>query len=396
MDQVIRSLPAALPLARSMPLVGAVFLIVYILAITAVSWVAPAANWDLIAYVAVVLEHRVDGVAALHEAAYGAVRDAVTEGEFLVLTGDRPYRVAEYADANAFATMLGFYRVKFLFVELATRLAAFLPPVEALRLISTLSCLIIGIMVFAFAASRRLLAFGPLFVALLVFADLGATARLVTPDLFAGIFVFAGVLLFVRGNDIPAAIALVAATLARPDHLPLLGCMVLAAAFIRRGVVPFLIATIAAGAATAWIAHASGHPGWWVHMWFNFVESVPTLDGFDPDFSIVTYGMIVVEALVRSLIDETWLALALVEIAVVTALLRSGWRPDARTGAVLGALLLCELGKLVVAPFDETRFHFAYLAAAGLFIIDAVASHGWPSMRRPLDQREARRPAPAI
>ncbi|MGE0500395.1 MAG: hypothetical protein AB7I79_01935 [Rhizobiaceae bacterium] len=364
------ALPAAV--LRSAPHLGAACLILYVVTITLVSWFAPAANWDLVAYTATAIEHRVAGAEALHGQAYAAVRDAVTEGQFLVLTGDRPYRVAQYHDANAFASMLGFYRVKFLFVELAAWLSTMMHPVEALRLISTASCLAVGLLALAWTASRGLLALGPLVVALLVFCDLGATARLVTPDLFAGFFVVAGVLLFVRGNDVLSATALLAATLTRPDHLALMACMLAVAVVIRRGVGPFLVATVVAGAASAWISQASGHPGWWVHMWFNFVEGVPTLEGFDPAFSLTTYVMIVIEVVVRSLIDENWLGLAIVLAFTAAALLRAGWRPDARTGAALAALLLCELGKLVVTPFDETRFHFAYLVCAGLLIIDAL------------------------
>jgi hypothetical protein len=374
---------------RYTPAFGAACLIIYILAVTLVSWVAPAANWDLIAYTATAIEHRVPDAEALHRDAYAVVRERVSEGEFLVLTGDRPYRVAQYQDANAFASMLGFYRVKFLFVELASWMSGFMHPVDALRLISTLSCAAIGAVVVAWSARRGLLAYGPLVAALLVLSDLGAAARQVTPDLFAGLFVIVGLLAYLRRLDVFAALALFAATLTRPDHLPLIGCMLLAAIFIRRGVVPLAVAAVAGGVATIWISQASGHPGWWVHMWFNFVEGVPTLEGFDPAFSLVTYATIVVEVLVRSVVDENWLAVSVVLIGLAIALLRSGWRPEARTGAVLAALLLCEIGKLVVTPFDETRFHFAYLAVAGLLLIDAVAKQGWVVRSLPLEGRVA-------
>jgi hypothetical protein len=362
---------------------GAAALIIYVVAVTAVSWVAPAANWDMIAYVAVLLEAASKDSSALHAAAYQAVRTAVTPGEFLVLAGDRPYRVAQYADASALASMLGFYRVKFLYTEVAIWLAQYLDPVSALRLVSTLSCLAIGVIALWWSVVARILHLAPLVIALLILGHLGATARLVTPDLFAGIFVILGILLFVRGKDWIAALLLVLAVLARPDHLPLLLCILVVGLAIRRGWLPMAIATIVALTATLIVQRVSGHPGWWVHMWFNFVEPVPNIVGFDPPFSLKVYLSIVAEALVRSLIDENWLALAIVQAGLALALCKAGWRPGPRTTAALVAILFCELGKMIATPFDETRYHFSYLVASGLILIQGLSASPWSDPSSP-------------
>src|SRR5690606_11988440 len=179
-------------------------------------------------------------------------------------------------------------------------------------------------------------------------------------------------LLFVRGNDWASAVAMFAACLSRPDHLALAATMLFAAIVFRRGIGPQAIAFAASAAATAWLSHGSGHPGWWIQLWFSYVEYVPTLEGLDAPFSIVTYVGIIVEVIVRSLTNETWLAITIAEIAAGVMLLWQGWRPDRRTGAVLLALLLTELGKLFVAPQAETRTHIGYTVVGGLLLIEAI------------------------
>ena len=63
----------------------------------------------------------------------------------------------------------------------------------------------------------------------------------------------------------------------------------------------------------------------------------------------------------------------IVEIALAIGLLRAGWRPGPRTGAALVAIFLCMMGKMVVTPFDETRFHLAYLVSDGLLLLEGLA-----------------------
>ncbi|MGB3502508.1 MAG: hypothetical protein WBA44_12860 [Mesorhizobium sp.] len=352
---------------------GALFLAVYILAVGAVSWVAPGSNWDMIAYAGTVFEQRTSDPVEIHTQAYAAVKERVDAGDYVVLTSDRPYRIAQAESASNFNTMLAFYRVKVVYVELASWLSSFMQPVDALRAISTVSFFAIGLMTLIWAADRRVLAYGPIIVALLVFCGLGDTARIVTPDLLAGLFIIGSILLFARGNDAPSAVLMVAGCLIRPDNLALSATLLLAAIVIRRGFVAQAIGFAVALIGGAWMAQSAGHPGWWVQMWFSYVEFVPTLAGFDPPFSIVTYAQIVVKVVVQSLTNETWLAMVILQVGAAAVMLARGWRPQPRVAAALVALFLCELGKLFVAPQAETRTHLGYTIAGGLLLVEAIA-----------------------
>src|SRR5690606_13802147 len=101
-------------------LLGLGLLSLYIVTVSAVARVYPRAIRDMVAYVASALHDGSRTAPALRRAAWDAVRDRVSEGERAVLTSARPYRVRQYADPNAFATMLGFYELKFLYVRLAS------------------------------------------------------------------------------------------------------------------------------------------------------------------------------------------------------------------------------------------------------------------------------------
>ena len=74
----------------------------------------------------------------LHAFAFDTVREATKAGQFTVLTEDRDYRIRQYADPAAFATMLGFYKVKWLYIEAIRQMSAFTDPLTAIRLISAM------------------------------------------------------------------------------------------------------------------------------------------------------------------------------------------------------------------------------------------------------------------
>ena len=88
---------------------GALLLILYTATVCAVAVAFPDANWDMIAYVASILEQPGIDPASLHAQTYDMVRQKVSDGQYLVLTEDRPYRIRQADDPVAFLSMLGFY-----------------------------------------------------------------------------------------------------------------------------------------------------------------------------------------------------------------------------------------------------------------------------------------------
>lgn len=348
---------------------GVLIVVLFTLTVSAVALAFPTANWDMIAYVAGVLEGTGVPAAQIHTQAYDLVQQNTSQGEFLVLTADRPYRIAQYADANAFASMLGFYRVKLLYIEVAQILSPWFGPVGALRVISTLSVVAVGAITLLWLIDQKSLAVAPLAVIALILTGFGDVARQATPDLFSALFVVAGVLLYVKGRDIAGGVALLVAILIRPDHLALVGVLMVASIAIRpvsRGAIGAFVLGLIAYVA---ISRAADHPGWWVQFWFTNIEYVPTLEGFDPAFSLVAYGKAFVQTLVRSLVEERWLAVLALIVFMTALLLRLNFDFTRRESVALSAILLTIPAKFVILPLYPDRFYFAYLIAYALLLV---------------------------
>lgn len=353
-------------------LLGALLMVGYFAAVAAVAWVYPLANWDIVAYVAAALNDGVRSAAEIHGLAWRAVEERVSAGDFLVLTADRPYRIRQYADPQAFATMLGFYETKIAYVAVIGWLSHWMQAVDAVRLISAASALAFGTTVLFWARSRGLLGHAPLILAFLAAAGFSEMARSGIPDLFAALFILLAVWSYLRGQDVLTAAALVVAVAVRPDHVAFVGVFACAALLKRQGAVAALAALAASAAAYLLIMRTSEHPGWWVQMWFTHIEYVPTLEGFSPGFSLAAYGLIVVRAVVRALVEENWLLLLLLLAAGYGRLLARDVFMEERERAVLLAGFGTILAKFAAFPLFESRFHLAYLTVIGMTLL-AVA-----------------------
>src|SRR4051794_26256825 len=93
--------------ARFAVRIGVIGFSLYVL-LTAVSAVIlPDANWDMLPYLAVAEESAYPTPQALHDYAYGTVKAAVSEGDYLALTDDGGgFRTRMTNDAAAFHSML--------------------------------------------------------------------------------------------------------------------------------------------------------------------------------------------------------------------------------------------------------------------------------------------------
>ncbi len=357
---------------------GAAVLILYVAAVCAVVLFYPQPYWDMIAYVATIYEF--DGTLGhdLHVKAYGLVQRNVSEVEFAVLTGGGPFRKAQYADPDAFITMLGFYRVNLLYIDFAQFLTNWVDPLAALRWVSTISAAAIGLLTLLWLGQNRCLTLAPLAIVALIISGYVETAWLPTPDLFSAVFLVAGVLLFVNGRNLSAGIALVLASLARPDHLPLVGVFAIMTIIIRPISISMIVAFVASIAGFLTFNGMSAHPGWWVHFWFNSIEYVHTLDGFNPEFSVLTYLQAVGQSATKALIEQTWVGVLLALIFSLALLLRKNFaftRPEA---IAMSALLIAIPVKFLIFPLSETRFYFAYVIALALILIAAYARQREP------------------
>lgn len=367
--------------------VGALIIVLYTVTVCAVVLIFPSANWDMIAYVASVLEGSGLPADQVHAQAYELVQQNTSAGEFLVLTADRPYRIAQYADANAFNSMLGFYRVKLLYIEVAQWLSPWAGPVAALRAISAVSVIAVGAMTMLWLIGQKSLAVAPLAVIALILTGFGDIARQATPDLFSAFFVVAGLLLYVKGRDIAGGIALLLAILVRPDHLALVGVFMVASIVIRpvsKGAIGAFVIGLLAYVA---MSRAADHPGWWIQFWFTNIDYVPTLEGFDPAFSLIAYGKAVVRTIVRSVVEERWLAVLAVMIFLAALMLRKNFDFTRRESVALGAILLTIPAKFMLLPLHPDRFYFAYLIAFGLILVAVYGRQCLPVFSSELPRR---------
>ncbi|TIL97004.1 MAG: hypothetical protein E5Y68_00325, partial [Mesorhizobium sp.] len=60
----------------------------YILLTAATAWFMPDANWDMLPYLAIAEEGTYRDVQALHDYAYGTVRDGLSASDYQALTDD--------------------------------------------------------------------------------------------------------------------------------------------------------------------------------------------------------------------------------------------------------------------------------------------------------------------
>ena len=116
----------------------------------------------------------------------------------------------------------------------------------------------------------------------------------------------------------------------------------------------------------------SGHPGWWVQFWFTNVDYVPTLEGFDPAFSLTVYLTAFVRVIVRSLVEEAWLAVVIIATVAFWQIVRAGITVSRRETTIVVATLLAIAAKMMVFPLHETRFHMAYIIVLGMVVIGAL------------------------
>jgi hypothetical protein len=354
-------------------LFGFLLLLGFTSVVAAVGYAFPKTNWDILAYLA--SAHEAPGMSAadLHTFAYDEVRKATTPGEFTVLTGDRDYRVRQYDDPAAFSSMLGFYKVKWLYVEAIRQLSAFTGSLTAIRLISALSAAAIGGLAITWLWSRSALHLAPLAVAALMFSGFGAVARLGTPDAFSAVFLVAGILAFVHKREALTAILLFLAFLARPDHAAYLGVLFAVTLLLRTFSWGVLAAFACAVVAYVPITQAAGHPGWWVQFWFTNVEYVGTLQGFDPAFSLTVYLSAFMRILVRAAVEHVWIAMLIAGGAVWWQMLRYRIAIGRRETAILATTFLAIAAKFAVLPLWDTRFYFAYLTVFALALIGPLS-----------------------
>ncbi len=362
----------------------------------------PIADWDMLAYTAVIVERQgeTDPV-RLHAKAYALVKASVTDAQWHELTTLGHYRMVQARDADAFVSMLPMYEVKGGYIRLVEAASRLIGPVAGMRMISFAAMLgLMGTLFWAFWRLGQLHLIGLMTPVMntLRFPDLASIA---TPDpVVAFLATAAACLILVAGRTrppAPALLLLVAAVLFRPDMLvattglPLAlvaGCVLaamlkgqsLSAACVHalRAVGPWPWAAALGGFAAYMLAKADvTHPGWFAHFWFSIHEQKDTMAGFQPAFDLKIYLSAVARATMRLLREQTWpwIMLSLMLCGLIWARLRD-------FGPVLLGLMIFVLGiwasRTLVFPLPDSRIAAPVVLIA---ILIAVAFAARPSPR---------------
>ncbi|AZO02159.1 MULTISPECIES: hypothetical protein [unclassified Mesorhizobium] len=342
--------------------IGAIAFSLYILLTAATAWFMPDTNWDMLPYLAIAEEDAYPDPQALHDYAYSTVKAGVSAGDYKTLTDDGGgFRRHMTESAADFHSLLGMYRIKFLYAEILSSLSHVVSPVEAMRLVQVFSVLLFGAITLAWLRAGGALALAPIVGAILIMADFGDAASASTPDLLCSALFLGGAFAYVRKREAATAVLLFLAFMARPDNIVFLAIFtVLLIAFRERGwgaLAGFAASFIAYFA----ISHWAQHPGWWPHLWFSTIEQHYNMDGFEPPFSIAAYLKAFAASVVRAVTLNSWVGVSVLALAGWYGLDRAGFRLDRRAGILLAALVLGVLAKFTVFPIHDTRIYFPNL-----------------------------------
>ena len=360
--------------ARLAAPIGAAALALYILLTATTAWFMPDANWDMLPYLAIGEEGTYRDVQALHDYAYSTVKAGVAAGDYQALTDDGGgFRSHMAENAADFHSLLGMYRIKFLYAEILSTMSSVMSPVEAMRVVSVFSVLLFGAIALLWLRSEGALALAPVVGAVLIMADFGEAARASTPDLLCSALFLGGLFAYVRGREMATAILLFLAFMARPDNIVFLAIFAVLLVAFRQRAWGALAGFAASFVAYFAISHWAQHPGWWPHLWFSSIEQHYNMDGFDPPFSVAAYLKAFAASLVRAVSLNSWVGVSVLALTGWYATSRAGFRLDRRAGILLAALVLGVLAKFTVFPIHDTRIYFPnllppFLLLAGPFM----------------------------
>lgn len=342
--------------------IGAIAFSLYILLTAATAWFMPDANWDMLPYLAIAEEGAYLDPQALHDYAYSTVKAGVSAGDYKTLTDDGGgFRSHMAENAADFHSLLGMYRIKFLYAEILSGLSHVVSPVEAMRLVQVFSVLLFGAVTLAWLRAQGALALAPVVGAVLIMSDFGGAARASTPDLLCSALFLGGLLAYMRKREVATAVLLFLAFMARPDNIVFLAIFAVLLVAFRERACGALAGFVASFIAYFAISHWAQHPGWWPHLWFSSIEQHYNMDGFDPPFSVGAYLKAFAASVVRAVTVNSWVGVSVLALAGWFGLDRAGCRLDRRAGILLAALVLGVLAKFAVFPIHDTRIYFPNL-----------------------------------
>jgi len=326
----------------------------------------PKYNWDTIGYIASAEAISTDDPAAIHQAAYAAIRDHVSPAEFRALIDGNSYRRAMYGSPDFLAAQLPFYQIRPVYVftlhlaaKLGVNIALATYLVSALFVIAAAGViyLILGHM---WPVGRAI--YAP--VVLLASQGLDL-ASLSTPDAMA----YFGCLLafyFLFTERIGAALLIAPAlVLVRTDLILFSGFLWAWVLFFYPGMrsrpAVYLSAIIAVLLYVA-VNRTYGNHGWAAVFYHTFVEYLA-----DPANAVFTIGLAdylgaVVDGTARIVTKPKQIAHVLLAALCLYGARRL-YRSDARQDRIISGLLVLSVGYLAIRYLAFPLWHSRFFAA---------------------------------
>ena len=354
------------------PIVSPILLILFMVAISIFSYLRPDYGWDALPYLAAALQNSMSniGVEQLHAEIYQMAKEALSASAFAAIAEGDAYRVRQFTDPLAFQSMMSLYEVKWLYVRLLMGLMTFMPPFDTIFAVNFIALAILTISLFAWMSRHKLWAYMPIVIALLMICRLPELVQTSTPDLLCVALLVSALLLLDRGRVWGASLIFMIATLARPDMVVLPLVLWASLGLVRDPRFGALtLAAIGAFAAYWFASHAaSGHPGWWAHLWFSTYQMQDTMVGFQPDFSLQVYMTAFAYNLARSVTENIWFGLWFAAMIGWLVMLAKGCgRKDGRD-IIIGACLAAVAAKFIVFPLHDARTYLPILLPAILLM----------------------------
>lgn len=344
----------------------------FVLVALGMTFLRPVYNWDVLAYLGASVKTGLTSAADIHAYAYGIVRDAVPPEAFAELTQSGSYRIRQYADPEAFVSMLGMYEMKWLYISLMKWLTPVFGAYNSTYAINIAALFILTTSVGLWLRSTRLSGYAPLLVAMFFLLQLPGFYATQQPDFLGNALLVAALLSFERRRDRLGSVLMLLTILTRPDQIATAGVLMACAWFLRDRSTWIFALTFLLGL-LAWfvIGQTTQSVGYWSHVWFSTYQIQDTMVDFHPPFSPLVYLTAIGFNIYRSLFENTWLAAYGLALASAGALYFNGALGERRRQVLLLTTLLAIAAKFAVFPLSDGRIYFAQLA---VFFLLALAA----------------------
>jgi len=349
--------------------VGALFLLLSILAVSAYGWLRPDYNWDMVAYIASALENRVSDPETLHAETWALVEPGATEAQEYHLKYSNPYNRHQWENPEDFESQLSMYRVKIAYVGLLRVLEPITGLVDASILLNVLPSFGVGLLCLWWLWREEALQGAFFLVPLLLVTDYSRMTSGTSPDMLLALVSLMAIYALWRGREWLGCLLLFASVFIRPDNIVLIFAILIAAVLFNLRKLPILITFVAAFAACLFISKASGHPGWWAHFYFSCFEIQNSMANFHPDFSPYVMFRGYVRGVLIALQFNDWPAIFVGLMAGWALLAKYGRMGGTRANALVFALAIGTLGKFASFPLPDDRFYFVFIAGLSLMLV---------------------------